>query len=120
MRRNRPRRPLYHAGGFAFNFAITTATGALTAFGTGLAVAGTTAAVAGTAASIYGLANQPKAPGSPKAPKLLTDSAKASFAAQNRTKQQAAGAFGRSDTIRTGPLGLMGQGPGTQKKLLGL
>lgn len=74
-----------------------------------IAAAGLTAGVAA--------ATQPDPPDPIKFPKAKKGQDTISGFAQDRARQQAAAAFGRSDTIKTGARGLGGE-PTTQRKTL--
>lgn len=83
----------------------------------GLETALIASAVIGAAGSLGSAAlNKPEKPDAPPKPK---DVAQRSRDAQARLKRKQAGSSGRSDTILTSPLGLVGQGSGAPKTLLG-
>jgi hypothetical protein len=76
------------------------------------------AALAGSAVTTgLSIANKPKAPPAPPAPGKQARTM-AADEAENRRRQQAAAAMGRSSTILTSPLGDVGGPSNVQKKTL--
>lgn len=70
--------------------------------------------------AIASIANKPKAPSLPSLP-TEPDKAAESADAAERQRRKIASASGRSDTIKTNPLGSVGADTGAQRKnLLGL
>lgn len=82
---------------------------------------GVTAAVVVGSAIAGGVASAAMAPKPPKMPKVPEDAPveKAAADAADRQRKKNAGAYGRSDTILTGPQGVLGSSQGQGKTLLG-
>lgn len=82
---------------------------------TALIAASVIGAGASVGTSLLAKSGQKPLPAQPKSPEVASRAADAA----DRQRRKAVGAYGRSDTILTSPLGLTGQGSGTQKTLLG-